>query len=212
MRLFFGILMILIACYMFIVTISSLSHGTADQSLVQNHTMEQIAASPTPADNTGGWFGAFLSHSITYRWLGLGAFVIIFYIAALGLTLIKLRRFKFWQLTFKSLVTAIAISVILGLLTYNSASPTYFGGEHGYYLNHLLISNAGIWSAIGVSILMLSAVILIFLTYITRTYNAVARHIHAYKSRLAERHDAAIHAAEAEEKARMETQSHEQHP
>ena len=210
LRMFFGILMILIALYMLIVTISSLSHGSEDQSLIQNRTIEQIATSATSATNTGGWFGAYLSHSITHKWLGLGAFIVIFYIGAIGSTLVKFHRFNFWQLTFKSLVSAIAVSAILGLLTYNSASTIYWGGEHGYYLNHLLISNAGIWAAIGVSILLLSAVILIFLTYISKVYNAIARHVKAYKARLAERHKAAILAAEAEEQARREASQKEQ--
>ncbi len=90
LRMFFGILMILIALYMLIVTISSLSHGSEDQSLIQNRTIEQIATSATSATNTGGWFGAYLSHSITHKWLGLGAFIVIFYIGAIGSTLVKI--------------------------------------------------------------------------------------------------------------------------
>ncbi len=60
------------------------------------------------------------------------------------------------------------------------------------------------------SILLLSAVILIFLTYISKVYNAIARHVKAYKARLAERHKAAILAAEAEEQARREASQKEQ--
>ena len=210
LRIFTGILLILVAAYMLIVSISYMSHGAADQSVVLNRTPDAIAAAPDAVQNTGGWFGAFLSHMLVYRWLGIGAFIIIFYVGAVGVTLVGLHRFRVWRLTFRCLISAIAASIIIGLLCYNQASETYWGGEHGYYINQFLITNSGIWGAAGVSILLLSALILIFLDYISKVFRFIIRRIKAYKATLAERHAAALREAEeAERLAREEREEAE---
>ena len=103
-RTFFGVVFLLAAAYMLVASISYLSTGTADQSVVENHSAEEIAASPDGVANTGGWFGAMLSHLLIYRWLGVGGFVVIAYFLCIALTLLHLRKFKFWSLTFKSLL------------------------------------------------------------------------------------------------------------
>lgn len=144
LRIFLGVILILAASYMLIASVSYLSHGAADQSVIQNSSTDQIASHPSDIENTTGWVGALLSHLLIYRWLGLGGFFIIFYCAALGITLVKLHRFRLWRLTFKSLVSAIAVSVIIGFLTYGTISPEYWGGEHGYYINDILITNASV--------------------------------------------------------------------
>lgn len=163
LRTFLGVLFILVAGYMLVASISYLSTAPADQSIVLNSDTAKIADHGTEVTNSAGWVGALLSHLLMYRWLGLGGFVLIFYVAALGITLVKLHHFKFWQLTFKSLVSAIAISIIAGFLTASTPTPMHWGGQHGYYLNKLLIDSTSYWGAGAVSILMATALILIFI-------------------------------------------------
>lgn len=161
-RTFFGVVFLLAAAYMLVASISYLSTGTADQSVVENHSAEEIAASPDGVANTGGWFGAMLSHLLIYRWLGVGGFVVIAYFLCIALTLLHLRKFKFWSLTFKSLLSSIAISDIAGFLAYRSALPFFWGGEHGYYINNVLYSAASIVGAGLFAILMATVLLLIF--------------------------------------------------
>lgn len=179
LRIFIGVLLILLAGFMLIASISYLSHYSADQSTVLNKTMADISSNPQPVENTTGWFGALMSHILIHRWLGLGGFVIIFYIAALGISMVRLHRFKFWQLTFKSLVAAIAVSVIAGFLTYGMVCPHFWGGEHGYWVNHGLISAASLWGAGAVSILLATALVLIFI----KPISTFIRHTHALLSK-----------------------------
>lgn len=197
LRIFFGIALILVAGVMLVASLSYLSHYSSDQSVVINNTASNISANPQPVENTAGWLGALMSHLLMHRWLGLGGFIIIFYIAALGISMVKLHHFRFWQLTFKSLVAAIAVSVIAGLLTYSLVSPEFWGGEHGYWVNHGLISATSYWGAGAVSILLASALVLIFIgplkTFINHTRSLMAKQ----KQSLAHRYNSSMAAARA---------------
>lgn len=204
LRIFIGVVLILLAGYMLVASISYLSTGAADQSLVQNSTAGEIAAHPQDAENATGWIGAMLSHLLIYRWFGLGGFIIVFYIAALGISLVRLHRFKFWQLTFKSLASAIAVSIILGFVTFSTVSPQFWGGEHGYYLNEMLITNASVWGAGAVSILMAVALVLIFASPLRNGLRHLRSVITSQRQILSERYRssmAAVRAATARDKA-----------
>ena len=193
--IFLGVLFLLFATYLLLSSISYISNSSADQSALINTTADILKTRAATVKNTTGWFGAFMSHFLVYRWLGLGGFVIIGYIGALGLSLVRLCRVRFWSLTFKSLVTAIALSLIVGLITYNTVSPTFWGGEHGYFINRFLIENASLWGAVAVSIAMLTAIILIFIKPLAFFFGHLVKALIGFKSRMAERHDAAIEAA-----------------
>lgn len=195
LRIFIGVMMILIAGYMLVASISYLSTSTADQSIVLNASARQIAKEGADATNSAGWVGALLSHLLMYKWLGIGGFIVIFYIAALGITLVKLHHFKFWQLTFKSLISAIAISTIAGFITYGTTTPEHWGGEHGYYLNQLLISSASYWGAGAVSILMLTALILIFILPIKSFFRHISHLWKTQRHAMSEKYKASMAAA-----------------
>ncbi len=174
-----GVILLLIAAYLCIVSVSYFSHATADQSLVENRTIEYLTHSTQAAEkisNTGGPIGAWISHNIISGWLGLGSFILIFYIIAVGLTLLKVHRFKFWSLTMKCLIAAIMVSMLLGLICYSVASPIYWGGEHGYYMNKLLVDASGIWGALAVNILLVLITLMIF-------YNDIMASWRRYRAR-----------------------------
>lgn len=207
---FFGIAFILIAGYMLLASISYIATGAADQSIVQNQTASEIAANHSGVENATGWVGALVSYFLMYRWLGLGGFIIIFYIAALGISLVKFRHFKFWQLTFKSLVSAIAVSDIMGFATYFTPTPEFWGGEHGYWLNHLLIENASVWGALAVALLMLSALTLIFYNPIRAAVTSVRTAVARRKAAISQRYRSSMAAARQameEEKRRQQQES-----
>lgn len=209
LAIFAGVVLILFAAYMLVASISYIANASADQSVLVNSSAELLKQRSASVENTTGWVGAFLSHFLIYRWLGLGGFIIIFYIGALGLTLVKLCNFRFWPLTFKSLVSAVAVSLIAGLVTFRSESPEFWGGEHGYYINALLIDNASLWSAVAVGIAMMTALILIFIKPLAYIFSMIGRHLSTIRERMARRHDEAIaaaHRAEVRQQAEMEAE------
>lgn len=167
---FIGVTFILIATFIMLASISHISNGSEDQSLINNNTINEIANGENNAKNIGGAFGAYISQLALSQWLGLGSFILILYIGLLGLSMLSSRRFKFWPLTFKCLISSIALSILLGLITYSSNSPLFWGGSHGYYVNHFLITTSGMLGAILVNVLIIALVIFIFLNDIYNLY------------------------------------------
>ena len=193
LSIFFGILILIVAAYMLITSISYLSSGAADQNLVENNTLSELSERADAVSNTGGPFGAMLSYMLISRWLGLGSFVVIFYLIILSISLLRLHKCHFWSLTLKSLFTAIAASILIGGATYSTASPTFWGGEHGYFVNHFMLTNTGIWGDLALNIMLLATVALIFFDTLKKLFTIIYEYIQQYKSTL-ERHRSASRA------------------
>lgn len=172
-RMFVGIVLIIIAVYLTISTIGYLTTGAADQSAVTNNSLSALAQQDGSVKNAGGPVGAWASNALFSSTLGVAGFIMIFYIGALGLTLLKVMKFKFWNLTAKCLVSTIAVSIILGLATYDHEGFIYWGGKHGYYINKLLIAYSGIVGAISISVIMGALMLLIFLPFIQNAWNFI---------------------------------------
>lgn len=168
-----GLILVVIAFVMAICTVSHLKNGALDQSLVSGGMSPQaIADSGVPVHNAGGAFGAWLSHVLMSEGLGIGAFVLVIYLATVGLSLLKVLHCKFWSLTFKCLFSAIALSIIAGLVTLHSDSFTHWGGVHGRQAN-LWLEHIGSWPvAWAVSIILTG---LLFAVYFNPLKNAFSR-------------------------------------
>lgn len=158
---FFGIVILLVCTFVLIVTASYFYNLSHDQSALLAGITD-----PDQIANTGGPVGAWTAHWLIYDWLGVGAFVAIFYFGALGLALLKFIKIDFWKLTFRCCLVAIAFSIIMGFLTYAFASPIYWGGRHGHYLNQSLMTLSGWWGAAGVSMIFAAALLMLGLNRI----------------------------------------------
>lgn len=194
-KMFLGIVLALIAIYLFLSTIGYLTTGAIDQSAVTNSSLSELAADSDSVKNAGGPLGAWISNAIFSSTLGVAGFIMIFYIAALALTLLKVRKFRFWPLTAKCLVSTVAVSIILGLVTYDHEGFIYWGGKHGYYINKLLIAYSGIIGAVSISVIMGALMLLVFLPTLQNVWNFVrtqiqkrTARIRALKSRHAAQH------------------------
>lgn len=140
-----GIILVALAFIMAISTVSHLKNGAADQSIVAGaSSVSEIADSGQQIENTGGAFGAWLSHILMTEGLGIASFILVFYFAALGMKLLGAIKCRFWSLTFKCLFSAIALSIIIGFITLRSTSFLHWGGVHGRYVN-LWLLHIGSW-------------------------------------------------------------------
>lgn len=159
-----GIIFIALAFIMAISTVSHLKNGAADQSIVAGGaSVAQIADSAQGVQNTGGAFGAWLAHVLMTEGLGIGAFILVYYLGALGLKLLGVINCRFWSLTFKCLFSAIALSIIIGFVTLNSSSFLHWGGVHGRYVN-LWLMHIGSWPlALAVSVALIGVLCAIYL-------------------------------------------------
>lgn len=181
---FMGILLLIVAVYLLIASISYFSSGANDQAQILNNTISELSHNSNSIDNSGGPLGAFISHSLIASGLGIGSFVLIFYLVALGITLVKFYKFKFLPLTFKCIIIAISLSIVIGLITYNTDNYFYWGGEHGHFINEFLINTTGIWGALGVSIILITLVVLIFFKELCFIYKKSRQAISDRQTRL----------------------------
>ncbi len=185
-KMFAGIASLCWATYMLISAISYFTtSGEDDQSLVLNQTVSEISTHPEEVSNAGGALGAFISQSIFSNGLGVGAFVLIYYFFALGWCILNRKRFSFWALTMKSLIVAITLSLVAGLVTYNTHSWVYWGGIHGYEVNTWLLHTTGVIGAVLVSALLVGLVVAIYLNELRLLYVNYRRRINAYNAKVA---------------------------
>jgi S-DNA-T family DNA segregation ATPase FtsK/SpoIIIE len=160
---FFGVALICIAVYLLIAAISFMRAGSDDQSAVSSMSVSQIAAGGAKVENSGGPFGAFVAQIVFAQGLGLGSITAIIYLVILGLGLMGIKKCNFWSVTFKSLLVAVAISIVAGFIALWCDSDVLLGGVHGLYVNQFLVANTQWIGAALVSIIVIAAVVFIYL-------------------------------------------------
>lgn len=209
---YFGIVILLVAAFILIFSISYFFTADADQSQVLNLPLNEIASQQN-IDNEGGPVGAVSAHYLIGKGLGVGSFALVFYLTLIGLALMGRYKLNFWSCTFKSVLVAIAASVIVGLITLYNDCIFHLGGDHGHYVNTFLIKYTGPWGAIGVSLLLAASVIAIFFTEIRAILLKYKAAIDARKERLRreaeEKNTATDNTAEDEKHEEAEDDSKE---
>ncbi|MEJ8757383.1 DNA translocase FtsK 4TM domain-containing protein [Pontibacter sp. H259] len=105
-KLFFGFFFLLLSFCMIIAFVSYLFTGHADQSVVEAVASTGLKESGQEAENWLGLFGAWLSHTFIYKWLGIGAFFVIPIVFLTG------ARIVFSRIT-------LSLSYVLGLCSFS---------------------------------------------------------------------------------------------
>ena len=196
-----GIGLILFSAYVLIASLSYFVTGRHDQSAITAQTIEQLASSGA-TENIGGPTGAVLSQVILTNSLGFGAGVVIFYLTIIGLALLRVKKINFWSLTFKCLLIAITISLVAGLLTYPLENSFLYGGQHGRWINTLLIQRTGWIGAVFVSVFLVGCIVFIYLNELITLYMAYRRRVAEHKAKMEAERQA---RAEADAKVRANT-------
>lgn len=184
-----GIISCLTAVLMVASSISFIMNGSADQSTIHNRSIGEIVAAGDSVETAGGIAGAKLAEFLLVDTLGTGSFVIAIYLFLLGLAMMRVKKCHLWSLSFKCLFTATALSVITGLLSYNTESLFHLGGNHGYHINRLLHVYSDALGAYCVSVALAGILIAIYL-------HPLARLVAAARNLRFNRRTAAANAAE----------------
>ncbi len=169
-HIFLGILFICLATYLAITSISHIKNGIEDQSIITNVSISDATANGYDIENIGGPVGAYASQVALSHWIGIGAFILMFYIGMIGLSFLKQKKIHFWHFTFRCLISTVATSIIIGFITYGSTTPLYWGGLHGFYINDIMIKSIGFFGAVIVNILILSLIICLFFNDLRKIY------------------------------------------
>ncbi len=170
-----GIILCFIAIVMVLCSISFMFTDESDQSVMYGRSMSEIVEAGDTVDNIGGVIGAFLAKYLLVDTFGLGSFVLAIYLFGIGLAIMRAVHISFFSFTFRCLFTAAAISVIMGLITYNRDMLFNLGGSHGYYVNTLLYQYADILGAFGVSVLLAGLLVAVYLHPLTKFFGMLGR-------------------------------------
>lgn len=171
----FGIVLCFIGIVMTVSTISFLFSNAADQSVTLGRSLSEIVNAGDTVENAGGPFGAKLAEILMIKSFGLGSFIIAVYIFVIGLAVMRACKISFFTFTFRCLFSTAAVSIIAGLLTYNSGQLFNLGGNHGYYINQWLMAYSGALGAYGVTLLLLGLMIAVFLNPIKKFISLIGK-------------------------------------
>lgn len=162
-QIFLGIALLLTSVLVVIALFSYFHHPAEDQSKVINMSLSELSKDPSLINNNAGGFGAKLSHWLMCDALGLGSLVFIVYFWILSFALFGLKKINFWATTFRVLLLAITISIVLGYITFNVESEIYWGGTHGHYINKVVMDNVKWVGCFMLSLILVCAVCCVYL-------------------------------------------------
>lgn len=185
-----GVIFCLVSFAMVVCGISFLFNHGADQSVTHARTVSEIVASGDVVQNAGGPGGAKLAEWLLVDGFGLGAFILAVYIFLLGLALMKLKKCNFWSLSFRCIFSACALSVIVGLFTYNRADVFHLGGTHGYFVNHLLLQYTGALGAYCTTVALLGILVAVYLRPLSILWRAMSKTFSKHRVQLQHSHEA----------------------
>lgn len=172
---YFGIIFILLSIYMIIAFISYFSTGQYDQSLILDHTSQEVLNKNREFKNSCGSLGAFVSYFFISRCFGLSAFIVPVFIGMVGLRLVKAYKINLLKwficlmivMIWFSVMSAKILTPIMGSNIYNP------GGDHGLYCSQWLENVIGVYGLMAV--LLLTAIA--FLTYLSKETISVVRKV-----------------------------------
>lgn len=152
--------------YIFLLLFLSFFYtGDADQSKLENLPLNELSSIKNEIRNWTGAFGAYLSNLFINRWIGISAFFISFFVARVGLKLMKVKDVSISKSLVYTCSLIILGSLICGFFFIDGYKDSYLflGGYHGYYTTLLLQANIG-WTG---TLLLIITGILIFLVAIS---------------------------------------------
>ncbi|MDE6311196.1 MAG: DNA translocase FtsK [Muribaculaceae bacterium] len=181
-----GIILCVIAVVMVGVSVSFFFNGQLDQSITHGRSITEIEASGDEVGNAGGIVGARLAKFLMVDTLGIGSFILALYIFLIGLRCMRAVKLNIITLTFKSLYSAVAISLIMGLLTFHSEGFFHLGGNHGYYINDMIQRFSGGLGAYAVAVVLFGGLVAIYLHPLQTFFRAAIATFRGVKSKLPE--------------------------
>ena len=145
-RFITGLILSFLTIYIGLSLISFFFTGAADQSKIENIPVSDLVANRGTVENWTGVRGAYLSDLLMNRWFGVSSFMILFFLGSLGGKLMNLAQVSLMRRFLFSAATLIWGSIFFAFVFISGYEDTfiYLGGQHGYYISEILITNVGI--------------------------------------------------------------------
>lgn len=140
-----GFFLIIFSIYLFLAFLSFLVTGTADQSILESSTSEELLARHNEIRNYAGVRGAQLAHFFINGCFGYAAVCIPLFLLICGLRLMHVGHFRLWKWFITLSVALIWSSVFLAFigLSFEHYPFIYPGGMHGYVVSEWLNAQIG---------------------------------------------------------------------
>ena len=158
-RFITGLVIAIITIYIGLSLISFFFTGGADQSKIENVPLSDLLTNRGSVENWTGVRGAFLADLLMNRWFGISSFMILFFLGSVGAKMMNLRKVSLLKRFLFSAAMLVWGSLFFAFVFITGYEDTfiYLGGQHGYYLSEMMITNIGIPG----TILLLAGVFLI---------------------------------------------------
>lgn len=140
-----GIITLMITLYLFLAFISYFISGASDQSIM-DLPLSDIRAMRHDTQNWTSITGAYIAHNLIHRWFGIASFAILFFIAVIGLKLLKVKSPSLMKSFFHTAFWLIWLSTALGFAVNPFVKDWIFfapGGQHGEVVSNILNSYIG---------------------------------------------------------------------
>ncbi len=180
-RIALGAILALLGVYLFVIFISYLHSGAADQSIVTSHSVGEMAKvnSLQKIKNAGAIMGAVITQAMIYDGIGLAAFIVALWCVVIGSRLIRISvKVHFFQFTLMTAANIIACIMVLGAVSLY-ANPLFFpiGGNMGYYSNQWLQTYIGVPGIILINILIVVLWVLVFYKTLAFIFATIRKYI-----------------------------------
>ncbi|WP_347396319.1 FtsK/SpoIIIE family DNA translocase [Parabacteroides leei] len=158
-RFITGLVIAIITIYIGLSLISFFFTGGADQSKIENVPLSDLLTNRGSVGNWTGVRGAVLADLLMNRWFGISSFMILFFLGSVGAKLMNLRRVSLLKRFLFCAAMLVWGSLFFAFVFISGYEDTfiYLGGQHGYYLSEMMITNIGIPG----TILLLAGIFLI---------------------------------------------------
>ena len=141
-----GLIIYILTIYVGLALISFFFTGAADQSKIENVPLGDLLTNRGSVENWTGVRGAYLSDLLMNRWFGISSFMILFFLGSVGAKLMNLNKVSLLRRFLFSASALIWGSVFFAFIFIKGYEDTfiYLGGQHGYYISEMFITNIGI--------------------------------------------------------------------
>ena len=168
-----GLVCVIFAVYLLLAFTSFFFTGAADQSILNHQQPGELMQTANQVKNYAGARGAQLSEYLINGCFGVASYLIVLFLAVLGMKLMRAYQFRIWKWFMSCTVMMVWFSIALGYVFDGTFSESfvYPGGLHGYNVSRWIASQIG---PTGLGLLLLVTAILFFV-YLTRETMRVVR-------------------------------------
>ncbi len=160
-----GILLLVVACFMFFSFVSFFTSGSADVSCIESPKTGEMANTNGEFSNYCGSLGAYCAYFFVKQCFGFAAFCIPLMLVVLAFKLMQIYNIKFGKWFLLSMLFMIWASIAMSKILTTLLGDSFFnpGGDHGMYVCRSIENVVGEPGLIGI----LAIFAIAFLTYLS---------------------------------------------